>query len=99
MGHLLKMASRTAAIVVVAGLLHGCGGGGGGNGNGGFAGIGNTGGSSADNTLPQSALQTVAGLIAYVGQLTNSSSDTASPVVLGDATLPTSDTDGPSPLP
>ena len=79
-----------AAIVATAGLLlTACGGGGGG------------GESIAVNPnvpgtdVPLSATTSSAGALAFVKMVAATSSDSASPLVVGDAVLATSDTDGP----
>ncbi len=49
--------------------------------------------------VPASAQASVSGLIAYLNELINTmTNETSEPIVLGDAVLPTSETDGPAPL-
>jgi hypothetical protein len=55
-------------------------------------------GTPVSSGVPQSAQGSVSGLLAYVNQLIDTmTNSTAEPVVLGDATLPTSDTTEPTP--
>lgn len=77
------------AIIVVAALLAACGGDDHVDANGG--------GTTARTTdLPDSALQSSAGLVAYLNDLiANSTNSTAEPILVGDAVLPTSDTTEP----
>ena len=78
------------AVLAVAGVLAACG------------------SSSDDNSgppaspssqVPQSAQASVSGLIAFMNELINTmTNETSEPIVLGDAVLPTSDSDGPGAL-
>ncbi len=49
----------------------------------------------ATTDVPGAALDSVSGLLAYINTLIGSSSDTAEPVLVGTAVLPTSDTTEP----
>lgn len=52
----------------------------------------------ASSDVPRSAQDSVSGLLAYVGQLIDSmTNSTAEPVLIGNATLPTSETAEPAP--
>jgi len=75
---------KTLSALCMAAALAGCGGSGG-----------------DDNTLaamtptsgvPQSAQQSVTGLVAFLEQLIAQTSETSEPITLGDAVLPTSET-------
>ena len=46
----------------------------------------------ATSEVPLAAQQSSAGLVSYVGQLTDSSNDSSEPVLIGDATFPVDDT-------
>ena len=77
---------RSAASLAASSLLlTACGGGGS--------------GPVADNgtDVPQSAMTSSAGAIAFMKSVAASSSDTAEPLRVGDAVLATSDTDEPDP--
>ena len=84
-------------LIAMAMALAACGGG---DGDGivlgaGGGGPGDTPGSPTTQ-VPASAQGSVAGLIAYLQQLIAETSETSSPVLLGDAVLPTDDTAEPS---
>ena len=83
-----KLPLRSAAVVLAAcALLSACGGG------------GDDGPASARTTdVPSSAQSSIDGLIAYINELIGQTSDTSSPVLVGDAVLPTSDSALPSPV-
>ena len=84
-----KLHFRSAAVVLAAAaLLSGCGSSDGDS----------SGPSSATSDVPQRALSSVDGLIAYMNELIGMTSETSSPVVLGDAVLPVDDTATPSPV-
>ncbi|MBA2674748.1 hypothetical protein [Ramlibacter sp.] len=51
---------------------------------------------AATTDVPQSAQDSVAGLVAYIKQLIDSSSDTSEPVLVGTAVLPVDNTGEPS---
>lgn len=84
---------RTCALALVAvAALAGCGGGGGG-------------GRDTEVTVtprgtdvPESALQSVPGLIAYMKELIAGTSETTEPVFVGNAVLPTDETSEPAPV-
>jgi hypothetical protein len=83
---------KTLILVMVAGYLalSGCGGGDDGVVVGG-------GGAATTGSVPQSALSSVTGLVAYANQLiADFTNETGEPVALGDITLPASDTTEPS---
>jgi hypothetical protein len=74
---------KTAAALCVVAALTACG--------------GSSGGDSTITTadsagVPQSALQSVTGLVTYLEDLIARTSETAEPVTLGDVVLPTSET-------
>jgi hypothetical protein len=74
---------KTLAVLCTAAVLTACGGGSGGD------------GITADarpEGVPQSAQQSVAGLVAFLEDLIARTSETSEPVTLGDAVLPTSET-------
>jgi hypothetical protein len=79
-----------AAVLATAAILTGCGGGGGDD---------SAPTTSNNSGVPETATSSVAGLIAYLGQLIAGTSETSEPVVLGDAALPVDDTAAPSALP
>ena len=81
---------HAGAALGIAVLLSACGGGGGGDDNR------RTSGSNAG--LPSSALQSVTGLVTYLNELIGRTDETSEPIALGDAVLPTSDSDAPTPL-
>ncbi len=65
-----------------------------------LAGCGGGSGKKAARTtdVPQSAQQSVGGLVAYINQLiATGTNDTSEPILVGDAVLPTDDTVEPSP--
>lgn len=89
-----RVASGVALLALLS--LAGCGGG---SDDNKFANLDNGGASGAGGSaLPQSATQSSAALFAYVKGLVGSPSETAAPVVLGDATLPRDET-GPAATP
>ncbi len=51
---------------------------------------------TATTEVPQSAQDSVAGLVAYIKQLIDSSSDTSEPVLVGTAVLPVDNTSEPA---
>ncbi|CAN5379817.1 hypothetical protein BH09PSE6_BH09PSE6_00550 [soil metagenome] len=77
----LKAGLAIGALLVFAG----CGGGGGNDDNTPAPG-------TSGMTIPESATASVDAFIAYVKAVTMASSETADPVVLGNATAPVSDT-------
>lgn len=80
---------RNAATLAIAGmLLAACGGGGGDDGGPQDPAI-------AGSDVPTSATTSSAGALAFVRSVAATSSDTAEPLVVGDAVLATSDTDEP----
>ena len=85
-----RLLSRHAVLALCASAaLAACGDSGGGGGVGADAG--------RTSDVPASAQQSVAGLIAFLNDLiANSTNETGLPILLGDATLPTSDTIEPS---
>ena len=84
-----------AALALTVLALAGCGGGGGGGGGADPAGPG---AATAGSQVPGSAQQSVGGLMAFLMEQIAQSSDTAEPVVLGNAVLPTADTSSPEPM-
>jgi len=88
----LKGATALALTVLA---LAGCGGGGGGSADAGGA---NGGAGAAGSQVPGSAQPSVGGLMAFLKELMGQTSDTAEPVVLGDAVLPGDDTSAPEPV-
>lgn len=88
-----QLSKRTGCVVLAAAaLLAGCGGGGGDEGGGSTA-------SSGASQVPASALQSSDGLAAFLRSLNKSGTDsTSAPLILGDATLPKTDTGEPSPV-
>lgn len=88
----MKSKRNLASAIVVFGAvlaLSGCGGGD--SGSGGVAG-GNGNGSTS---IPGSATASVDAFVAYVRLQLAASSDTSSPILLGNAVAPTSDTASP----
>jgi hypothetical protein len=82
---------RSAVTLAIAGmLLAACGGGGGDDGGPQDPAI-------AGTDVPTSATTSSAGALAFVKSVAATSSDTAEPLVVGDAVLATSDTDEPDP--
>ncbi len=82
---------RTAVTLAITGmLLAACGGGGGGDGVVADPLV-------AGTDVPVSATSSSAGAIAFVKSVAATSSNTAEPIVVGDAVLATSDTDEPDP--
>jgi hypothetical protein len=81
-----------AALALMVLALAGCGGGG----SGGQP--ANSGATGSGSQVPDSAQQSVGGLMAFLMELIAQSSDTTEPVALGDAALPTDDTSGPQPV-
>ena len=85
------------SALCAAAALTACGGDGGDGGGGGGA-TGATGAATGEASrrgtdVPASALQSVSGLLAYMNDLiANSTNETGQPVLLGDGTLPMSDT-------
>lgn len=71
-------------------LLSACGGGGG---DGGI----NVSGNVPGTDIPQSATTSSAGAVAFAKAVAATKDDTASPLVVGDAVLATSETDEPDP--
>lgn len=91
-----RVATGAALLTLLA--LAGCGGG---SDDNKFANLDTPGGGASGaggGALPQSATQSSAALFAYVKGLVGSPSETAAPVVLGDATLPRDET-GPAATP
>lgn len=89
----MKSKRNLASAIVVLGAvfaLSGCGGGSD-SGSGGVAG-GNGNGSTS---IPDSATASVDAFVAYVRLQLAASSDTSSPILLGNAVAPTSDTASP----
>jgi hypothetical protein len=84
------------ALAAACTALAGCFGGGGGDDNGGGAATTPVTGNDPGNGVPQSALASVAGLVAYLQTLIAGSSDTAQPVSLDGVTLPVDDTAPPA---
>ncbi|HEX2546893.1 MAG TPA: hypothetical protein VHL79_18570 [Ramlibacter sp.] len=84
--------------VSAAAALAGCGGGGGDDGGSASTTTTTTTTTTAPGSqVPNSALQSVSALIAYMnGLISNSTTSTGEPVLLGDVRLPTSDTTEPS---
>lgn len=83
-----------AALLALAGMLGACSDGS--STSGGSAGGGGGGGGSSGSDLPASALQSSDDLIAYLKQLiATQTNETSEPVMLGDVTLPVSDTTEP----
>ena len=84
----MPLTVRTVHLLLASAmLLTACGGGGGDR----------SGGGGSDNArttdVPESAQQSVAGLVAFLGELISSRTDmTSEAILVGDATLPTSDT-------
>ena len=78
---------NAASLAASSLLLSACGGGG-----SGAAPVANNG-----TDVPQSAMTSSAGAIAFMKGVAASSSDTAEPLRVGDAVLATSDTDEPDP--
>lgn len=89
--------SNLGRVLMLATVLAmaGCGGGGGGF-PAGTTGI--TGNGESTSSVPASAMQSVGAFIAYMKGLVASNSETSSPVLLGDAVAPVSETDAPSSL-
>ena len=83
--------SLTATASACALLLAACGGGGGGDAMPADPLVSGT-------DVPQSATQSSAGAFIFVSGVAASSSETAQPLVLGDVTLATSETEEPSPI-
>ena len=83
-----KLDLRRAAMVLAASAaLTACGSSGGGG----------TGSGAARTTdIPDSALQSVSGLFAYMTQLIGMTDETSEPILVGDVVLPTDDTAEPS---
>lgn len=78
-------------VLAAAALLAGCGGGDGDEGGGAAR------ASSAASEVPASAMQSSEGLAAFMASLIKNGTDsTSAPLMLGDATLPKSDTTEPS---
>lgn len=88
---------KTWAALAAAAALAGCGGGGDDAAAPSTA-LTSTPGATAQAGLPASAQQSVTGLVAFLNQLIGQTGETAEPIALGDATLPTSEVDGPSAL-
>lgn len=84
--HLCVAFAAAASVLVLAG----CGGG------GESAGVA-TDTPPVGSEVPSSAISTSAGAVAFVKTVASFSDNTAAPLVLGDATLATSDTDEPDP--
>ena len=89
-----KLFPRHALLALCAGAaaLTACGGGGGGAGSAATS-------LAAKRTtdVPASAQQSVSGLVAFLNDMTaNMTSETGTPILVGDATIPTSDTIEPS---
>ena len=83
---------RTPALLLAAGLLlAACGGGGGGSATDATALLPGT-------EVPGSATASASGATDFVTSVVNANSETAEPLVLGDAALATSETDEPRPL-
>lgn len=81
-----------AALLALA--LAACGGG---DGDGGGDGSTTTTTFAPGSQVPNSALQSVSGLVAFLNELiSGSTNDTGEPVLLGNVVLPTSDTTEPS---
>jgi hypothetical protein len=85
--------SSLQRVLVLATVLAiaGCGGGGGGGG-GGIPLGGGASGSGSTSSVPASAMQSVEAFVAYMKALVASSSETDSPILLGDAVAPVSET-------
>ena len=86
-----QLSWRIACVVLAATALAGCGG------------ASDEGGpvraSSGASQVPASALESTDGLAAFLKSLHQNATDsTSAPLVLGDATLPRSDTNAPSPV-
>lgn len=85
---------RTMALILgLCAGLGGCGGGGGGGEGGAVAGTPTT--PDDNGVIPAAALQSVDGLIAHLRELLQQASETAEPIALGNAVLPTSETSEP----
>lgn len=74
-----------AAIVATAALLSACGGSDGDP-------VGSAPPPGEANGIPSSALQSVTALVSYAREMISGLNDTAEPIALGNATLPTSET-------
>lgn len=85
-----SLAAGGLLLVASALMLAACGGGGGGG-----ASPAPTEPVAAGTDIPTSATTSAAGALTYVNSVASSSDNTAEPVVVGDATLATSDTDEP----
>jgi hypothetical protein len=85
----------TAALLSMLLVLTACGGGGGGGGGGGPD-AGNA--DATRSQVPDSAQQSVGGLVAFLKELIGQTSETTVPVVLGDAVLPRDDNAEPAPV-
>jgi hypothetical protein len=88
----MKHVNPKSVIAVAAAMLAtACGGG-----SGDSAAV-NTDPSVAGSEVPVSATTSSAGAMAFMKQLAATSDNTATPIVVGDAVLATSDTDDPDP--
>lgn len=90
--HIKTQGAAALALTLMVLALAGCGGGG----HGGEP--AHSGATGSGSQVPGSAQQSVGGLMAFLMELIAQTSDTAEPVVLGDAALPTDDTSGPQPV-
>ncbi|MDM0032076.1 hypothetical protein QTI33_07960 [Variovorax sp. J22P271] len=88
----LQRALMLATVLAIAG----CGGGGGGGGFPVVGANGAAGNGASTSTVPASAMQSVGAFMAFMKGLVASSSETDSPMQLGDAVVPISETDPPS---
>lgn len=89
----LQRVLTLAAVLAMAG----CGGGGGGGGFPvGATATGPNGNGDSTSSVPASAMQSVGAFMAFMKGLVASSSETDSPMRLGDAVAPVSETDPPS---
>lgn len=85
-----KKLTALSGAAVAASLLVACGGGGGDSGSAAQVNV-------PGSDIPQSATTSSAGAFAFVNGVASSRSETAEPLVAGDAVLATSETDEPDP--